>query len=156
MSASKTMRGGDENGRRLKAEKKQPRGDYPVGFARTPDETRFKPGQSGNPKGRPKGARSHKRLVEEVFFEPFPVTEGDRNRSMPALQIVLKRLRNRAMKDDLKAALAVISIAQKEGLLTPDENEAIDESLSETDKAILENLKQRLNQPDPDTGGVGA
>lgn len=34
--------------------KKQPTGDYPVGYCRTPQPTRYKPGQSGNPKGRPK------------------------------------------------------------------------------------------------------
>ena len=33
-------------------------GDYEVGYGRPPKETRFTPGKSGNPKGRPKRKRS--------------------------------------------------------------------------------------------------
>nr|WP_306262013.1 DUF5681 domain-containing protein [Pararhizobium sp. IMCC21322] len=32
--------------------------DYEVGYAKPPQSSRFKPGMSGNPKGRPKGARN--------------------------------------------------------------------------------------------------
>ena len=28
--------------------------EYPVGYRKTPKHTQFKPGQSGNPKGRPR------------------------------------------------------------------------------------------------------
>lgn len=31
---------------------------YDVGYAKPPVGTRFKPGQSGNPKGRPRGQRT--------------------------------------------------------------------------------------------------
>ena len=34
--------------------KKQPTGDYDVGYGKTPKHTRWKPGQSGNRRGRPK------------------------------------------------------------------------------------------------------
>ena len=32
--------------------------DYEVGYAKPPQSSRFKPGRSGNPNGRPKGARN--------------------------------------------------------------------------------------------------
>ena len=35
-----------------------PENDYEVGYRRPPIETQFKPGQSGNPKGRPKKAKN--------------------------------------------------------------------------------------------------
>jgi len=44
---------------------KQSSGDYKVGKYRTPEWTRFQPGQSGNPNGRPKGSKSWKRVMEE-------------------------------------------------------------------------------------------
>jgi Family of unknown function (DUF5681) len=34
--------------------KKNTTGDYEIGFDKTPEYTRYKKGQSGNPKGRPK------------------------------------------------------------------------------------------------------
>ena len=34
------------------------KGDYTVGYGKPPTATRFKKGQSGNPKGRPKGSRN--------------------------------------------------------------------------------------------------
>jgi hypothetical protein len=38
---------------------------YEVGFRRPPVASRFKPGQSGNRKGRPKGARNKRPALNE-------------------------------------------------------------------------------------------
>jgi len=35
----------------------RPESDYEIGRGKPPMHTRFKPGQSGNPKGRPKGVQ---------------------------------------------------------------------------------------------------
>jgi len=39
-------------------EREQPEEDYEVGYYRPPKHTRYKPGQSGNPKGRPRGRKN--------------------------------------------------------------------------------------------------
>jgi uncharacterized protein DUF5681 len=134
----------------------KPEGEYAVGYRKPPKEHQFQPGNNANPKGRKKGSRNGKLVIQEILFEPIPVREGNKVRKMSILEAIIKKTANKALTGDNKAALTIIGIAQKEGLLTPDENEAIDESLSETDKAILENLKRRLNQPDSDTGGASA
>ena len=41
------------------------RASYDVGYGKPPASTRFKPGQSGNPKGRPKGANNKKPKLNE-------------------------------------------------------------------------------------------
>ena len=38
---------------------------YKVGYKRPPVSTRFKPGSSGNPKGRPKGQRNFKTIMRK-------------------------------------------------------------------------------------------
>ena len=41
-------------------------GMYQVGYCRPPLHSRFKPGQSGNPKGRPKQSRNMRTIVKQV------------------------------------------------------------------------------------------
>jgi hypothetical protein len=120
------------------------RGDYQVGYRRPPVEHRFKPGNRANPKGRGKKTRNRKVVVREVLFELIKVNEGGVEKQMPALQVVLKRLLSQALKGDLKAAITVIGIAQREGFLTPEEEEAVD-ALSDNDMAIVQDAMQRLN-----------
>ena len=60
--------------------KRQPTGDYNVGFARTPERTRFKKGKSGNPKGRPKRSDNLIELLRQVMSETVEVREGEKTR----------------------------------------------------------------------------
>jgi hypothetical protein len=121
------------------------RGDYRVGYGRPPVEYQFKPGNRANPKGRGKKNRNRKIVISEVLFEPVKVNEGGVEKQMPALEVVLKRLLSLALKGDLKAALTVLGIAQREGLLTPEQEEAVD-ALPDNDRAILLDGMQRLNR----------
>ena len=118
--------------------------DYQVGYGRPPVEHRFKTGNRANPKGRGKKTRNRKVVVREVLLELIKVNEGGVEKQMPALQVVLKRLLSQALKGDLKAAITVIGMAQREGLLTPEEEEAVD-ALSDNDMAIVQDAMQRLN-----------
>src|SRR5205085_10093153 len=42
---------------------------YDLGYGKPPEHSRFKPGQSGNPKGRPKAARSLRSIVHDLLNE---------------------------------------------------------------------------------------
>jgi hypothetical protein len=43
-----------------------------VGYGQPPVASRFKPGTSGNPKGRPRGAKNLKTLVKEAMIASNP------------------------------------------------------------------------------------
>jgi hypothetical protein len=49
--------------------KRRPSGDYEVGYGKPPKHTRFKPGQSGNPKGRPKASKDFRSLLHRALFK---------------------------------------------------------------------------------------
>ena len=66
--------------------KNKPKGDYPVGYCKPPAEHRFRPGNNDNPKGRGKGSKSRKLVIQEVLFEPITVREGNEIKQMPVLQ----------------------------------------------------------------------
>ena len=81
-----------------------PKGDrtYEVGYGKPPKATRFKAGQSGNPKGRPKGSRNAmpkdpiserlKSLVLEEAYRPIQIRDGGTLLKIPAIQAALRSL----------------------------------------------------------------
>jgi hypothetical protein len=87
--------------------------DDRVGYKRPPKQTRFKPGQSGNPKGRPKYSRNLKTEFLEELSELILVREGDRTRKISKQRAFVKALVNGAIKGDMRAATALVSLCTR-------------------------------------------
>ncbi len=68
-----------------------------VGYRKPPMYRRFK--KSGNPKGRPKGAKNRKTIVKMVADEKHTVHEKGKRRRRSTLEFVLLCLRNMALED---------------------------------------------------------
>ena len=96
-------------------------GMYQVGYCRPPLHSRFKPGQSGNPKGRPKQSRNLRTIVKQVLSEDMQIREGGRLRRMSAMEAVVRTIRARAFKGDPKALASLIVLARLCGLTESDE-----------------------------------
>jgi hypothetical protein len=56
--------------------------DYPVGYGKPPHHTRFVKGQSGNPRGRPPGAKNMKTLLTRALNELVVVTDNGGRRKV--------------------------------------------------------------------------
>jgi hypothetical protein len=65
--------------------------DEKVGYAQPPVASRFKPGKSGNPKGRPKRARTFEEAIEQELNSLMTVREGGIERRMPKYQVLAKK-----------------------------------------------------------------
>ena len=50
--------------------------DYKVGYKRPPLHTRFQKGQSGNPRGRPKGSKNFSTLLSEAKARAFMIADN--------------------------------------------------------------------------------
>jgi Family of unknown function (DUF5681) len=77
---------------------------YNVGYGRPPEAHRFKPGRSGNPAGRPRRKQSIDEAIEEALHQPVSVNEKGVQRKLPALQVIMRQLRNSAIRGHLPAA----------------------------------------------------
>ena len=87
-------------------------GTYAVGFGRPPLHSRFKPGQSGNPKGRPKQSQNLRTIVKQVSNEQIQIREGDRPRRMSRIEALVRTTYTRAFKDPKALASLIILLRQ--------------------------------------------
>jgi hypothetical protein len=87
--------------------------DGAVGYKRPPVATRFKPGQSGNPKGRKKGVRNFKTDVRNELDEVITVREGGREMKITKQRALVKALVAAAIKGDMRATNALVSFCTK-------------------------------------------
>lgn len=85
---------------------------YKVGFGKTPEETRFAPGRSGNPKGRPKGTKNFMTRFREISNQKATVKVDGRPCVMPKIDAMLTQLVNKAVAGDHKATKEVIRLQQ--------------------------------------------
>ena len=86
--------------------------DYEIGKGKPPKDTRFKPGQSGNPNGRPKGQRNLKTEIEEILNAPVAITENGRSRNVTSRAAALMKLRKKALQGDGRALDRFLEIAR--------------------------------------------
>ena len=82
---------------------KQSGADYEVGYGRPPRAHQFKPGQSGNPKGRPRGAKGEDTIVREVMNRKVPMSVDGKIRKVSAVEAVWTRVMADALKGNSKA-----------------------------------------------------
>ena len=118
------------------------RGDgYPIGYRRPPVATRFKPGVSGNPKGRRKGSKNFKTLIKEALTAKVLIQEGSRSRQVTKFEGVMLRQLQNALKGNDRSAMAVFKMATELDFLEDSQaNPADAAALSSTDEQILEQL----------------
>jgi hypothetical protein len=76
--------------------------DYEVGRGRPPHRTRFKKGQSGNPKGRPRGSKNLYTLLNKVLNERVVIIANGRRRKITRLHAFLLQSANRAASGDYR------------------------------------------------------
>jgi hypothetical protein len=114
---------------------------YEVGYGKPPKETRFKPGQSGNPRGRPKGRLNASEVLSRELDQKVSVREGGTTIRMSKRDAAIKRLVADAIGGK-KYALDVVfaherAIAEASGAAVHHSDE---------DAAILERFLTRVGE----------
>lgn len=114
------------------------------GYKNPPQHTKFKKGQSGNPKGRPKGAKGFKTLFAKALKSPITIQEGGKKKRVRRSEALVKGIVNDALLGRDRPRDTVLryadSLDQEQQALPPEE-------LAVEDQAILERyVRRRLRE----------
>ena len=77
-------------------------GEYAVGYGRPPVASRFKPGQSGKKRGRPKASTSVDQIIEAALARLIAVNENGRVRRITAQALIIRNLVAGAARGDAR------------------------------------------------------
>lgn len=113
--------------------------NYEVGYKKPPKSGQFKPGQSGNPKGRPKGIKNLSTDLEEELNEKISLVEGGSKQQTTKQRAMLKSLFAKALSGNVSAANALIKLILGLEQSRIESNKA--EVLDDEDLEILESFK---------------
>jgi len=81
------------------------------GYGDPPKKGQFKKGQSGNPKGRPKGTKNFKTDILSTLKMPVPLTTNGKTKKISTQLAALLRLRERALNGDPRALEKLLEYA---------------------------------------------
>ena len=102
--------------------------EYAVGYRKPPRTTRFKPGQSGNPKGRLKGSPNLASDLSAELGEQITVREGGQARHISKQRALIKSLMAKALQGDVRATSALLALYARVISEPPeDENGSVEE-----------------------------
>ncbi|MEN1704655.1 MAG: DUF5681 domain-containing protein [Planctomycetota bacterium] len=115
---------------------------YEVGYGKPPKNTRWKKGQSGNPKGRPKKTKEFQSLIERELDATVTISEGGKPVRLTLRELIAKTVVRGAAKGD----------KQFFKVLQPKLEASVDEvefTMEDDDRAILESfLHERSRELD--------
>jgi hypothetical protein len=97
-----------------------------VGYKRPPVDRQFKPGQSGYPKGRPKGRKNLKTIFVEVLNKKVKLRDKKGTRTVSLLEAMIEVQANKAIAGDTRAFTTIIQIGGQLDVFTSQPEERID------------------------------
>jgi len=117
---------------------------FKVGYGQPPLHSRFKPGQSGNPKGREKNSRNMRTILQQVLNEDMQIRQGNgRVRRMATVEALVRTILGHAFKGEFKAVASLLLLVKQCGY-GADHNEPAADLLAGIDpKAIISDFINR-------------
>ncbi len=112
-----------------------------------PKEFQFKPGRSGNPRGRPKRAKNLKTVVRDVMGQKIALRTQGRRTTVSAAEAALnKALATALASGKVRDVIALFQLAERHGLAADDAGPAGLAPLKPEDEADLTDFLRRLKQ----------
>jgi hypothetical protein len=116
--------------------------DYAVGYGKPPVHTRFQKGESGNPKGRPRGMKNMSTLLSTALNASIVVVANGRRKKITKREAIVTQLVNKSAAADLKATQIVLALLRDLECQADDPAGAA--VLTEADQEIIRRIQARL------------
>lgn len=114
-----------------------------TGYANPPEHTRFKPGQSGNIKGRPKGSKNYLAMAAKEFDKHLTATENGRVRKISKKEAFVTKTINKGLEGDKKFTDLAYKMLQDSDAYK-ERTQFDKDKQQKIDQAIIENFRQRV------------
>ena len=112
--------------------------NYDVGYKKPPMAGQFKPGRSGNPKGRVKGHRNLKTDLMEELSQSIIITENGKKVRLSKQRVILKQLCTKSINGDAASARLLANLILKYLVDEPDADNAMENTMPAEDKELLD------------------
>jgi hypothetical protein len=127
--------------------------NYEVGYGKPPKHTRFRKGQSGNPRGPKKGSRALKTDLDEALRATLTINVGGKKRRGTTQALSMYALAIKAATGDLRASKLLADLVM--AVFGPGDRGGGETRLSKHDQELLDRLLERL-EPDEAKEDEGA
>ena len=117
----------DVNENTVRDEDDEAESGYSVGYGKPPQASRFRPGQSGNPKGKPKKAKTIQDLASKMQSRKITITENGKTKKVSVLEAMLQRQISKALNGD-NASFRIITTMIAAAEVNPDSSQALEPS----------------------------
>jgi hypothetical protein len=137
---------------KAKSAKKQPKGDYTIGFSKPPKSARWQPGQSGNPSGRPKKRPTYDELFMKEAEKIVTAKYGDKIVKCSKIEAIIQQALNVAAKTGRADAVKYVSQEYRKAHAMLEKQEAKEPedtfSWDEEHAKLLEDIKKICEEVD--------
>lgn len=119
---------------------------FSIGYGKPPAQNQFKKGQSGNPKGRPRGSRNLSTIMERVLNEKVTFKVNGSPRRITKREAAVKQLANKSAGGDLKSIQLLLNYLmprEKSADASDSRSETFDAADAEVMKGILEQISSQ-------------
>jgi hypothetical protein len=118
---------------------------YEIGYGKPPSHGQFAKGQSGNPKGRPKGSRNFASYVRKELRRRIRISENGQPKRITKMEALAKQIVNKGVAGDPKfTPIALAEIHRQDG--TSDQAATGLPVDRPEDEATISNIIQRIRE----------
>jgi hypothetical protein len=107
--------------------------DDDVGYGKPPRSHQFKPGRSGNPRGRPKGVKNEETILRELLHHKVVLNERGKSRKIILLEAILRKVAEDCLRGNVKSVAFLLN-----RYYAASAGPNIDSEIGEVDKAVLD------------------